>query len=128
MYKRQELNRTILKRPAAQVVCDRSEAELVQEVAVGSEAFRAFTAMKEWHGVERAFLCGVLALPEDALPELPKRAFADLVTGMNQQKAQEQLVRDAAPPKLLDLIRAGFEYSPALREVCLLYTSDAADE
>jgi mitogen-activated protein kinase kinase kinase 11 len=115
-----ELNRTILKRPAAQVVCDRSEAELVNttvEVAVGSEAFRAFTAMKEWHGVERAFLCGVLALPEDALPELPKRAFADLVTGMNQQKAQEQLVRDAAPPKLLDLIRAGFEYSPALREV-----------
>ena len=38
-----ELNRTILKRPAAQVVCDRSEAELVQEVAVGSEAFRAFS-------------------------------------------------------------------------------------
>ena len=30
-------------------------------------------------GVERAFLCGMLALPEASLPELPSRAFAGFV-------------------------------------------------
>ena len=39
----------------------------------------AFARLKEATGVERAFLCGMLALPEASLPELPSRAFAGFV-------------------------------------------------
>jgi hypothetical protein len=36
---------------------------------------------------------------------------------MQQQRSHEAIIRDTAPPKLLELIRAGFEYSPELRDV-----------
>ena len=39
----------------------------------------AFARLKEATGVERAFLVGMLALPEAALSELPSRAFAGFV-------------------------------------------------
>lgn len=81
------------------------------------EIFDAFARLKEATGVERAFLCGALALPPAALAHLPSRAFADLVIGMQQQRSHEAIIRDTAPPKLLELIRAGFEYSPELRDV-----------
>ena len=77
----------------------------------------AFSRLKEATGVERAFLCGALALSPLALTHLPSRAFAELVMGLQQQRAHEAVIRETAPPKLLELIRAGFEYSPELREV-----------
>ena len=81
-------------------------------------AYIAFANLKEATGIERAFLCGALALPHTALPMLPSRAFAQLVIGLEQQKVHEQKVRELAPPKLLDLIRVGFEFDSAeLREV-----------
>ena len=87
------------------------------EASSGNEIYDAFARLKEATGIERAFLCGALALPASALAHLPSRAFADLVIGMQQQRSYEATIRDAAPPKLLELIRAGFEYSPELREV-----------
>ena len=81
-------------------------------------AYVAFAHLKEATGIERAFLCGALALPTAALTTLPSRAFAQLVLGLEQQKVHEQKVRQLAPPKLLDLIRVGFEFdSDELREV-----------
>ena len=81
------------------------------------DIFEAFAQLKEATGIERAFLCGALALPLESLAHLPSRAFAELVVGLQQQRAHEAVLRATAPPKLLDLIRAGFEYSPALRDV-----------
>ena len=83
----------------------------------GAAASDAFARLKEATGIERAFLCGALALPATALPLLPSRAFADLVIGLQQQRAFEAAVRAAAPPRLLELIRAGFTLSPSLRDV-----------
>ena len=37
--------------------------------------------------------------------------------GLQQQRTHEATIRATAPPKLLELVRAGFEYSPELREV-----------
>ena len=89
-----------------------------QELASRSDVYLSFTRLKEATGVERAFLCGALSLAPDALAHLPSRAFADLVVGMQAQRVHEAAVREAAPPMLLELIRAGFEYSTAeLREV-----------
>ena len=59
----------------------------------------------------------MLALPDDAVASLPSRAFADLVIGLQQQRAQEAIVREAVPPKLLEMVSAGFEYAPALAKV-----------
>ena len=54
----------------------------------------AFARLKEATGVERAFLCGMLALPEASLPELPSRAFAGFVLVV-----QEPLdITPSAPP------------------------------
>jgi hypothetical protein len=80
-------------------------------------AFAAFAHLKEATGIERAFLCGALALPEAALPRLPTRAFADLVIGMQQQRAYEDRVKRVAPPRLLELLNAGFVLEPELREL-----------
>lgn len=82
-----------------------------------SDVASTFAQLKEATGIERAFLCGALALPSEALAHLPSRAFAELVLGLQQQRAHEATLRATAPPKLLELIRAGFEYSPALRDV-----------
>ena len=41
--------------------------------------------LKESIGRQRAFLCGSLALPEEAIPGFTSRAFADLVVCVNQQ-------------------------------------------
>jgi hypothetical protein len=79
--------------------------------------YATFVRLKEATGIQRAFLCGALALPLPSLEHLPSRAFADLVIVLQQQRQYERLIRDTAPPKLLELIRAGFEYSPALFEV-----------
>ena len=81
------------------------------------EIYDAFVRLKEATGIQRAFLCGALALPLSSLAHLPSRAFADLVIVLQQQRQYERLIRDTAPPKLLELIRAGFEYSPELSEV-----------
>ena len=51
--------------------------------------FHAFAQLKEATGIERAFLCGALALPPAALAHLPSRAFAELVMGLQQQRAHE---------------------------------------
>ena len=93
-----------------------------------NEIYDAFARLKEATGIERAFLCGALALPPAASAHLPSRAFAELVIGMQQQRSYEATIRATAPPKLLDLVRAGFEYAPELREVQsrLLETFDVA--
>ena len=56
----------------------------------------AFARLKEATGVERAFLCGMLALPEASLPELPSRAFAGFVLVV-----QEPLDITHIPPRRL---------------------------
>ena len=81
------------------------------------EIYMAFTRLKEATGIERAFLCGALALPDESIAHLPSRAFADLVIGLQEQRRYKAVVKEAAPPMLLELIRAGFEYSPALLEL-----------
>ena len=100
----------ILTRPAAQALRD-ADGEAVEaepwrrqgkDNALGAGwavPMLAFARLKNWHGVERAFLCGVLALPDDAVASLPSRAFADLVIGLQQQRNQEAIVREAVPPK-----------------------------
>ena len=89
-----------------------------------SEISHAFAQLKEATGIERAFLCGALALPATALDHLPSRAFAELVIGLQQQRTHESVIRDTAPPKLLELIRAGFEYAPELRDVQVALLAD----
>ena len=91
--------------------------ELTRNSLLRDPVHEAFARLKEATGVERAFLCGVLALPEESLVHLPARATADLVLGMQQQRTHEAQVRETAPPKLLELIRAAFEYSAELGEV-----------
>ena len=75
----------ILTRPAAQALRD-ADGEAVEaepwrrqgkDNALGAGwavPMLAFARLKNWHGVERAFLCGVLALPDDAVASLPSRA------------------------------------------------------
>ena len=63
---------------------------IVLDRSSGYEIYDAFARLKEATGIERAFLCGVLALPRAALAHLPSRAFADLVIGMQQQRYFEQ--------------------------------------
>mgnify|MGYP003336636012 CR=1 FL=1 len=46
---------------------------------------------------QRAFGCGVLALPNAALPMLPARAFADFVTFMEAQRREKAALEGAAP-------------------------------
>lgn len=136
-------------------------SELTNDSLLRDPVHEAFACLKEATGVERAFLCGVLALPEESLVHLPARATADLVRrmqptraqarahtlslapaptlalalsptpaplltpkrhhlqvlGMQQQRTHEARVRETAPPKLLELIRAAFEYSAELGEV-----------
>ena len=87
------------------------------ETRKSDAAFDDFALLKEATGVERAFLCGALALPADCLPQLPTRVFADLVIGLQQQRAYETSLRSSTPPHLLELLQAGFEYSPELQTV-----------
>ena len=115
----------------------------------------AFARLKEATGVERAFLVGMLALPEAALSELPSRAFAGFVLvvqeplditldtaalgarrakssttrspkdhpphpnppaiTVQEQRSLEAALRATAPPRLLELIRSGLEYSVELQ-------------
>ena len=115
----------------------------------------AFARLKEATGVERAFLVGMLALPEAALSELPSRAFAGFVLvvqeplditldtaalgarrakssttrspkdhpphpnlpaiAVQEQRSLEAALRATAPPRLLELIRSGLEYSVELQ-------------
>lgn len=82
-----------------------------------NNAYIAFAQLKELTGIEKAFLNGLLGLPLESLTAIPSRAFAELVIGLQQQKVHEAKVRDLAPAKLRDLLRAGFEYSPELKEL-----------
>lgn len=77
-------------------------------------AARAFTHLKELYGFQRAFVCGVLSLPDGALPALPARAFADFVINMHQLRAEQGNVRDAVPDHMLHMLSAAFELPPAL--------------
>ena len=87
-----------------------------------SQANFAFTTLKEAMSIERAIVCGVLCLPDGALPHLPQRAFADFVLCMEKQKAQKAAVRAFAPPQMLHILSAAFELHPdldALQETLL---------
>ena len=85
--------------------------------SISGDAFADFARLKECTGMERAFIVGALALPESCLPQLPARAYADLIIGMQQARAYEAALRTSTPPRLLNLIRAGFDYAPALKAV-----------
>ena len=80
-------------------------------------AAQAFAHVKESYGFQRAFICGVLALPEAELPHLPARAFADFVIGISRLNAEQQAVRAAAPPSLLHMLSAGFDLHPSLKAI-----------
>lgn len=93
---------------------------------VALAAALAFANLKEEVGKERAFVCGVLSLPEGAHAHLPARAFADFVLCLHRQRAEQQAVRgafDDLSSSLLHMLEAGFELSPqlgALQETLLL--------
>ena len=63
-------------------------SELTPTSLLRDPIHEAFACLKEATGVERAFLCGVLALPEESLVHLPARATADLVRRMQPTRAQ----------------------------------------
>uniref|UniRef100_A0A7S4BL32 Nitrate/nitrite sensing protein domain-containing protein n=1 Tax=Chrysotila carterae TaxID=13221 RepID=A0A7S4BL32_CHRCT len=90
----------------------------------GAAAERSFARLKEATGVERAFLCGALALGDDEFGRLPPQAFSMLVALLQEQQQLEAKVRETAPPSLLDLITAGFDISPELREMRASFTAD----
>ena len=102
-----KLLQAVLNAPAERAVAAGPLADITE----------AFSLLKEATGVERAFLCGALALSPPALAQLPSRAFSDLVVGVQLQSGLVCKIRAIAHPKLLELIRAGFEYSAELREV-----------
>ena len=77
----------------------------------------SFMRLKEATGVERAFLCGVLALPPASLSHLPSRAFAEFVMGMQQQEFHRARVMEAAPPSMMGRIREAVAYAPELRAI-----------
>ena len=84
-------------------------------VSVSSRlAAKAFTHLKELYGFQRAFVCGVLSLPDGALPALPARAFADFVINMHQLRAEQANVRNVVPGHMLHMLSAAFELPPAL--------------
>ena len=78
------------------------------------KAAMAFTELKEAMSIERAFVCGILSLPEAAVTHLPKRAFADFVLCMEKQRAEKAAVRLAAPPQMLHILLAAFKLHPEL--------------
>lgn len=80
-------------------------------------AAQAFGHLKESYGFQRAFVCGVLALPDAHLSELPARAFADFVMCVSRLQAEQAAVCSAVPPSMLHMLSAGFELSPRLRAI-----------
>lgn len=81
------------------------------------EVYALFARLKESTSIQLAFLCGALSLSRHAVGLLPSRAYADLVVTLQLQRSDEVLVRERAPPRQLELMQAGFEYAPELRQV-----------
>lgn len=103
---------------------------------------RDFALLKNTYGVERAFLCGALALPTQALPSrplpdlswsrpagalalptealsaVPPHASSALVVNLQRQRALIERIQTLSPPRALELIGAAFELTPPeLRDV-----------
>ena len=127
------LLKSMIEEPAAEAV--RNAAEQASQVADDAKpraalaralslVFESFQWLKEATGVERAFLCGVLALPAEALAHLPSRAFAELVIGLQQQQFHTRTLIQTSPPRLLQLIQSGCEYSPELLRIQSRLLSD----
>ena len=72
-------------------------SELTSNSLLRDPIHEAFACLKEATGVERAFLCGVLALPEESLVHLPARATADLVRRLQPTRAQPELNPSPTP-------------------------------
>ena len=72
-------------------------SELTPNSLLRDPIHEAFACLKEATGVERAFLCGVLALPEESLVHLPARATADLVRRLQPTRAQPELNPSPTP-------------------------------
>lgn len=87
-------------------------------------ATNAFGHLKELYGFQRAFVCGVLALPEASIPSLPARAFADFVICMHRLRAEQSAVRATMPASLLHMLSAGFELHPSLHALQELMLRD----
>ena len=97
---------------------------------------RDFALLKNTYGVERAFLCGALALPTQALPSrplpdlswsrpagalalptealsaVPPHASSALVVNLQRQRALIERIQTLSPPRALELIGAAFELTP----------------
>ena len=87
---------------------------MLEHVTPRLKAAMAFTELKEAMSIERAFVCGILSLPEPAVAHLPKRAFADFVLCLEKQRADKAAVRLAAPPHMLHILLAAFKLHPEL--------------
>ena len=74
----------------------------------------AFVNLKECFGLQRAFVGGVLSLPEAAHAALPARAFADFVISLHRARSEQNAVVASAPPQVHNVLSAGFELSPQL--------------
>ena len=75
---------------------------------------KSFAHLKEALGELRAFVCGVLSLPDEGHRHLPARAFADFVAAMQIHRSQQAALRAAAPASLLKILAAGLESAPQL--------------
>lgn len=85
--------------------------------ACGSAAtFVQFSRFKEAHARIRGFLSAALALPEEALPSIPARAYADLVICVNQARIHQTTLL-AASFDILRVIKPAFELDGALQHV-----------
>ena len=100
--------------PASSSPC----ASPAQDLSVLCQA--SFAKLREAWGEIRGFVCGALALPDAAVKHLPARAFADLVTSIHRQRAEEAAILSATPPMLRPLLTAGFASIPELQ--CLQET------
>ena len=97
---------------------DKIHAALAAEEAASRlTALLAFIRLKEAAGIERAFLCGALALPEAALQSVPPRAFAALVVALNEHSAHKEQLHATAPSALLAIIGGAFDYPEDLARV-----------
>ena len=79
-----------------------------------SPALSAFTKLRDALGEIRAFVCGALALPNESVGHLPRRAFADMVASMHRRRLEHAAVLAATPAPLLPLMSAGLELNPDL--------------
>lgn len=83
-----------------------------------TEGVELFARLKEELAKERGFVAGALALPEDGVSSLPRRAFADFVLCRHSQRAHVARLREViSDQEQLELVNSGMTPTVVLDEV-----------